>query len=205
MFTKLFRFCHHPALRGVWLGLACAVAVWARALRDSSPPRVGPVRDNDIAVSEQASGPVAHAHPGRVIGAYQQARLAGRSGDGPGLIEAPPGQGTNTCRAEERCVTPRRMGPFAKTSVRDLLDSRRSTLCVRVTRRAAAAARLTRRLHGASRTTRKPTLMLRSLGLFWGMRTAARCSASRHMKQPPRITRLGPSTGASGSTAAFVS
>ena len=28
MFTKLFRFCHHPALRGVWLGLACAVAVW---------------------------------------------------------------------------------------------------------------------------------------------------------------------------------
>jgi adenylate cyclase len=29
MLTKIFRFLQHPALRGVWLGLACAVAVWA--------------------------------------------------------------------------------------------------------------------------------------------------------------------------------
>jgi adenylate cyclase len=28
MLTKLFRFFHHPAQRGVWLGMACAVAVW---------------------------------------------------------------------------------------------------------------------------------------------------------------------------------
>ena len=82
---------------------------------------------------------------------------------------------------------------------RALLAGWENAGCLIVTARAYRASSFGE----TSRTTRKPMFVNRPVFLKTP-RTAVRCRASRHMKQPPRITWKSPG-GATGSSRTFFS